>query len=364
MSNRIESLDRNFAPIAVSGDLAWYDIRDLGLEGRGFEDVLTPFDRLPGRAQPIVPPGVWFLSQHSAGLCARFVTESTSLSVSWSLRENLQPMPHMTATGQAGLDLYVRVDDQWRRQATAQPIQPRDNQSALINAESPIPAGKREFMLYLPLYSGVRSVSVGVPKGTSIQPAPPRPKERSQPICFYGTSIVQGGCASRPGMAYPAILGRWLDRPTINLGFSGNGKAEAELANLMSEIDASAYVIDTLPNMNLEQVKERMVPFVQILRRHRPATPILLVENITYQRGVPLPDNQTRTQNCNRALHDSFEQLQSAGIDHLHYLPGADLLGDDGEGTVDGTHPTDLGFLRMARTIRPALQAMLDHPPQ
>jgi lysophospholipase L1-like esterase len=323
--------------------------------------VLTPFDRLPAKAQPVVSQHVWALGMHSAGLCARFVTDATSLSVRWSLREDLQAMPHMAATGQAGIDLYVRVNGQWRCQATARPYQPRHNQEMLIRDDSPMTPGRREFLLYLPLYSGVESVSVGVPKGAVIQPAPPWPKERAQPICFYGTSIVHGGCASRPGMAYPAILGRWLDRPAINLGFSGNGKAEVELAQLLSEIDAAVYVIDPLPNLMSDQVAERITAFVKTLRQHRPTTPIVLVESITYQQGDRPPMTVARSRDSNRALRESFEQLQSAGIGRLHYIPTTNLLGDDGEGTVDGTHPTDLGFYRMAQGMLPTLQAILDH---
>ncbi len=130
-------------------------------------------------------------------------------------------------------------------------------------------------------------------------------------------------------MAYPAILGRWLDRPSINLGFSGNGRAEIELARLLAKIESAVYVIDTLPNLNPPDVKERLSPFVREIRLARPATPVVLVENITYQRGDPLPENMNQTNEKNHALRRSFEQLQSEGVGNLYYLPGTDLLGDD-----------------------------------
>jgi lysophospholipase L1-like esterase len=175
---------------------------------------------------------------------------------------------------------------------------------------------------------------------------------------FYGTSIVQGGCAARSGMAYPAILGRWLDVTTINLGFSGNGPMDLELAPLLAELDASVYVLDSLPNMDADLVAQRAVPFVETLRRRaRPGTPIVLVENIIYQFALNL-DSPERRQKNDR-LRDAHQRLIAAGVKDLHYIPEDDLLGDDWEATVDGTHPTDVGFLRMAEAILPTLKPLV-----
>lgn len=359
MRNKIESLDRNFTPAAVTDDQAWYDIVDIGIEGRGFTHTLTPFDRLPARAQGVVRPEVWMLSQHSAGLSTRFVTDATSLAVRWSFRDQMQPMQHMAGCGVGGMDLYVRSDGKWRYQATTRPNNPHDNTESLVSATSPLSPGKREFVLYLPLYSGVRAVSIGLPHGAMIHPAPPWPAQRSRPITFYGTSIVQGGCASRPGMAYSAILSRLLDWPAVNLGFSGNGRSEIEMAHLLAEVESAAFVIDPLPNMTPELVHERMGPFIRTLRQKQPHTPIMLVENITYQRGEPLPHGEGWSWKINRALADVVDQLRKDGITGLHEISGAGLLGDDGDGTVDGTHPTDLGFYRMAHVMYPILQSVI-----
>ena len=116
------------------------------------------------------------------------------------------------------------------------------------------------------------------------------PVGNRKPLVFYGTSITQGGCASRPGMVHTAILGRWLDRPVINLGFSGNGTMDPEMADLMAELDPALYILDCLPNINAAQVAKRVVPFVRTLRKARPETPILLVEDLTGSgrpRGIP-----------------------------------------------------------------------------
>lgn len=225
---------------------------------------------------------------------------------------------------------------------------------------SGIPEGEHEFCLYLPLYNGVTEVFIGVPKGRSFGKAPAYPEDHSRPMVFWGTSILHGGCASRPGMAYPAILGRWLGRPSVNLGFSGNGKMDPELVELLTEVDASVFVIDCLPNMGPDLVTERTEPLVERLRAAHPDTPIVLVENIRYQEGAFIPGDRASYEAKNAALMAAFCRLVEKGIPNLHYVPCDALLGDDGEATVDGTHATDLGFLRMALAINPVLQYVFE----
>lgn len=178
-------------------------------------------------------------------------------------------------------------------------------------------------------------------------------------MVFYGTSIVHGGCASRPGMAYPAILGRRLDRSVVNLGFSGNGPLDPELGVLLAELDASVYVLDCAPNMNPALITERTEPFVKALRKARPDTPIVVVENIQYQAGAFLPASRQSYIDKNNALRAAYEKLKADGMTGLYYVACDALLGNDGEATVDGTHPNDLGFMRMADALEPALRAAL-----
>ena len=260
---------------AVVGDVAWYDARDIGVEGQGFADTKSPFDRLPARAETVVRGPVWGLSQHSAGVCVRFETDSTSLHAKWSLTSERLEMNHMPATGVSGLDLYVKGEaGKWRWLAVGRPAA-KDTSAQLVSG---LPAGRREYIVYFPLYNGVTAVSIGIAKDTKLWKADAR-KSGLEPVVFYGTSITQGGCASRPGMVHTAILGRWLDAPVINLGFSGNGRMEAEVAKFIGEIDASVYVIDCLPNMGADEVKDRTESLVKILREAHPDTPIVLVED-------------------------------------------------------------------------------------
>ena len=202
----------------------------------------------------------------------------------------------------------------------------------------------------------MRSVELGLPKDSTLAKAGPWSSGISKPIVFYGTSITQGGCASRPGMVHTAILGRQLNCPVINLGFSGNGKMEPEMADLLAELDPAVYSLDCLPNMTAAEVTERVEPFVRTLRKAHPKTPILLVEDRSYTDSFLVSSKRQRNLESRAALRAAYERLLAAGTQGLHYLPGEDLLGDDGEGTVDSSHPTDLGFMRQADAFRPVLK--------
>ncbi len=335
-------------------DLLWYDVKHLDLEGKAFADTKAYYDRLPERAEKLVRPPVWSLSRHSAGLCVRFTTDAAAIQARWKLISPKLAMPHMAATGVSGLDLYVKTDKGWRWLGVGQPTQ-LENTATLATG---IPAGTREYMVYLPLYNGVTSVEIGIAKDKILAKGATYPADR-KPIVFYGTSITQGGCASRTGMVHTAILGRRLGYPVVNLGFSGNGRMEEEVVKLIAEIDASVYVIDCLPNMSAKEVATNTEPLVKLLRAKRPMTPILLVEDRIYDNAHLLPGPKQRNLSSQAALKSIYEGLEKTGVKGLHYLPGANLLGDDNEGTVDASHPTDLGFLRHADVFEKALRPIL-----
>jgi hypothetical protein len=335
----------------------FYDIRALGLEGQGWSEVKNPFDRLPAKAEGVVRPAVWNLSHDSAGLCVRFVTDAPTIAARWSLTKANLAMPHMAATGVSGVDLYVRNGDagKWRWLANGKPT--AQNMAATL--VSGLPPGRREYLFYLPLYNGVTSVEVGVPTGAALAKAPPRPADRAKPILFYGTSITQGGCASRPGTCHPAIIGRRFDRPVINLGFSGNGHMEPEVAALLAELDPAVFVIDCLPNMDAKGVAERAENLVKTIRAKRPTTPILLVEDRTMSDAFLVETKRKAHEARRAALKKAYENLIAAGDKHLTYLAGQHLLGEDGEGTVDSSHPTDLGFFQQADAFEAALKPLV-----
>jgi lysophospholipase L1-like esterase len=261
-------------------------------------------------------------------------------------------MSHMPATGVSGLDLYARDRGAWQWVGAGRPETAPEVKVALVKGLKP---GRRRYLLYLPLYNGVTSLEVGVPVGATLAGVRPR---RKGSLVFYGTSIVQGGCASRPGMAHAAILGRRVGRPVINLGFSGNGIMEPEVAGLLAELDPCVYVIDCLPNMEAAAVAERAEPLVRTLRKAHRSTPIVLVDDRTFCGAPLLPCWRQRHQDSRAALRKAYQNLLATGVGGLHFVPGERLLGDDGEATVDGSHPTDLGFVRMADALEPVLRPL------
>ena len=325
--------------------IRWFDVRQLGVEGQGWSENKSPYDRLPAKAEGQVREAVWGLSRDSAGMCVRFVTEATTIHARWTLTKANLAMPHMAATGVSGLDLYAKDDKgRWRWVAVGKPTAQTNTQKL---AEG-ISAGKREYLIYLPLYNGVSSVEVGVPAANSLEKAPSYASDRAKPIVFYGTSITHGACASRPGMVHTAILGRKYGRPIINLGFSGNGRMEPEVTALIAELDAAVYVIDCCPNLGGAETAKLTKPLVQQLRAARPNTPIVLVEDRVYTDAWLIASKQSRNDGNHVALKKSFDELIAVGTKQLYYIPGIDLLGDDNDGAVDSSHPNDLGFARQA----------------
>jgi len=335
--------------------LRWVDVAHWPLEGRAFDQRAATYDRLPAAAQRAVRKAVWDLSRHSAGIAARFVTDARELHVRYRLTSTSLSMYHMPATGVSGVDLYARDDGGRLRWVSVSRPTGRDVAQRLCSGLAAPPDGGREFVLYLPLYNGVEKLELGVPEGASLVPVAPR---EPKPVVVYGTSIAHGACASRPGMAWPAILSRALDREVVNLGFSGNGRMELEVGAHVAAIDAAAFVVDCLPNMSPEQVRERTVPLVRQLRRARPEAHVLLVEDRTFANAWALPARARAHEERRAALRAAYEELRRDDA-RVHYLRGADLLGGDGEGTTDGSHPNDLGMLRQAERVGAALHKAL-----
>lgn len=324
----------------------WYDCKDLVVEGKGWTDTKSFYDRLPAKAEGKVPPSVWGLSHHSAGMCVPFTTDATTIQVRWSLLPTgNMSMPHMPATGVSGVDVYSKDSSgRWCFVANGRPAGVTNTARCALTAGQPC-------LLYLPLYNGVTSVEIGVPKGHTLSGADPAASKQPKPIVIYGTSITHGGCASRPGLAFPAIMGRKLDTPVINLGFSGSGRMEPVMAELLAELDPSVYVLDCLWNMSPDLVSTRIEPFVKTLRAARPDTPILLAEDCSVRNVCP-----TEKGTILRKIH---EKLTAEGVKNLHFLANEGMLGDDTEGTVDGCHPNDLGMMRQAEVFAKALAPLL-----
>ena len=341
---------------SVEKGVAWYDATKWELEGKGWAQTTGPYDRLPSKAKDTVRRAVWDLSRHSAGMVTRFSTNSNLIQVRYRLTSSAIAMSHMPATGVSGVDLYADDSDGIPRWLNVSRPTRQDVSAVLAKGIDSLDGQKsRNFTMYLPLYNGVEKLEIGVVPKSEFAAIP----LRKNPLVFYGTSIMHGACASRPGMSISGILGRRLNRSVINLGFSGNGKMELPLAALIGELSASVIAIDCLPNMNGELVRQRTEPFVRKLRGLQPETPILLVEDRSFTNARFFGTRRNHHDSSRRNLKKAFSNLIDDGVKNLFYLEGNDLLGRDGEGATDGSHPNDLGMMRYANAYEQSLKKIL-----
>lgn len=336
------------------------------IEGQAWPDqVKNRYDRLPARTEKLVREQVWDLSTQSAGLMIRFRANSGEIKIRYQVGGKLS-LPHMPSTGVSGVDLYaISNDGEWRWCAAKYAF----GDTITYNFKNIDPVDQnhklgREYRLFLPLYNNVKWLEIGVPDGARFEALPVRP---DKPIVVYGTSIAQGACASRPGMAWTSILSRKMDDPLINLGFSGNGRLEKEVIDMVSEIDAKIFVLDCLPNLvasvkiSLVEVKARILNAVRDLRKKHNSTPILLAEHDGYTDEAINSVSRKNYQEVNTVMKEAFAQLKSEGIKDIYLIPKEDFQ-QDIETMVDGTHPTDLGMMRYAEAYEKHIRKILHEP--
>jgi hypothetical protein len=341
----------------TSDDLVYYDLSGYPLLGTLAPDASIKYSRLPDSIMETTRDGLKNLGKNSAGMNIRFRSNTENIAVRFKPRKMID-MNHMTLTGISGLDLYTMLpDSSWTTVSSARPSKYKDHtQTMLMTNMTP---EMREYMLYLPLYDGVDSIYVGVDSTATVLPPAVDLPIRNKPIVMYGTSILQGGCASRPGMAHTSILSRMLNREVINLGFSGNAQLDPEIARLIAQSDASIIVIDALPNVKTPELIEKMPLFYKIVRDAHPTTPIVFVESPIF----PVMRFDTKTNSDIREKNAAFKKIYdgyvSAGDKNLYYFTGENVLGDLMEATVDNYHLTDLGFTHFANALYPLLKSIL-----
>ena len=339
---------------AVSDSLKYVNAAEFQLIGKGFPDLKNAYQRLPDRLKGKTRPPVWSLSKNCSGLAIRFRTNSPVIAAKWEVtRDNT--MNHFTPTGIKGLDLYCLINGKWQFVNTGRPAG-KATSAVIIDHMA---GNDMEYMLYLPLYDGLESLEIGVKSTASIDNPRADSPRKEKPVVFYGTSITQGGCASRAGMSYTSQLSRMLDRQVINLGFSGNGQLDLEIAEFMADIDASCFVMDCLPNVNLAQMNEKYIRFLEIIREKRPDVPILMVESILFPHMYFDQTVFSVIRDKNETLQKIYSIQKKKGDHNIYYLKADKLIGDDSEGTVDGVHLTDLGFLRMSQNLYPVIHKLI-----
>lgn len=336
--------------------IVYTDAAKFPVYGKISTETNERYERLPSKLENVSRKDVWKLGRSSAGLYIRFRSNTTSMRVKWqSTFDNEQN--HMTDLGTRGLDLYALVNGEWRAVAPVRPTKKGVNEWTIIRNMRP---EYREYMLYLSLYDGVKSLEIGVDEGAYLgQPEVASPSTE-KPIVMYGSSILQGGCASRPGMAYTNIIGRRFDREVFNLGFSGNARLDMEIAHLMASVkDPGAFVLDFVPNSSDKLINEAAEKFFRVLRDTHPNVPVIFVEDPIFPRTAFDTKLHEEVVGRNIAMTQLFKRLKKAGEKKIYYVSAKKMLGDDGDATVDGSHFTDVGALRYVENIMPALKKAL-----
>ncbi|WP_431423078.1 SGNH/GDSL hydrolase family protein [Bacteroides hominis] len=323
------------------------------IQNQGWNEDGGNYCRLPLRAKAKVRKKVWSLAGESAGLAIRFKTDAKEIKVKYKTTGSYS-MPHMPATGVSGVDLYRNTDRGFCFGSYSFGDSVRYNyqidRGNLSNSE-------QEYTLYLPLYNGVKAMEIGVPEGSKFSFIP---RITEKPIVLYGTSIAQGACASRPGIAWGNIVNRSLEIPLINLGFSGNGKLEKEVLDFINEQEACAYIIDCMANLgdyDVEQIKKLVKQAVlQIREKHD--TPILLVEHAGYSNGTTNQKQYETYSHTNKGQAEAYKELKKAGIKEIYYLSREELAYDP-DAWVDYVHPSDAGMMRQAAAVEKKLRKMI-----
>lgn len=344
----------------------YVDATSLRIINKGFDDSERVFSRLPYNLKDSVREGLWDRQQCSSGMGIRFATDSKSVGVRYDLLWNTH-MIHMADTGLKGSDLYVfEGDSAWRHVNTNRPyIKEGTDKTCEATYVENLAPGMKEFMIYLPLYDGVTKMEVVVDSGAVITSGNPLIIDEGKKIVAYGTSILQGGCASRTGMASTNIISRNLNCEVVNLGFSGEGKMDFVMARALAQIpDVDCYLLDPVPNCTEMMCDTLTYDFVNILRTLRPEVPIVMVEGPIYPYARYDSYFENYLPKKNAAFRRNFERLKADNPENLYYVTSENLDGAEDDGTVDGIHLTDLGFKYYADKLTPVLAEILDSPNQ
>jgi hypothetical protein len=316
------------------------------------------FWRMPPGVKDTVNAGVSGLATHTAGARIRFRTDSPYVALRVKLLYT-DSMSHMPLTGKSGCDIYLGAGkNKIFYKKTAIPASVDTEAYEAICCKRPV---MEDVTVNLPLYNGVKAVYIGISNDAELQS--PTPYTVSVPIVYYGSSITQGGCASRPGNSYQAILSRWLDADYINLGFSGSARGEENMAHYIKGLNMSVFVYDYDHNApTAEHLEKTHEKFFRIIAEANPNLPVIMASRCDFE-SVSLPDNSTKdSEKCREIIRRTYENAKADGYKNVWFVDGQTFFGTRGRDscTVDGCHPNDLGFMRIAEGFYPYIKEALN----
>ena len=350
----ITQIDENFKLASVTRtDITWYDAEELWLYGVFYDTERGFYTRMPHEIAKSVSAGVEYLAENPAGGRVRFQTDSSFVAI-----KCVAPPPAITANGSTPLTsaFSIYAGDLYCGMASPSIEQREDIKDGLIFYDGirNLPDGEKQVTVFFPLYNKVKKVYIGVQEGAKI--LPPKPYTYQRPVVFYGSSITQGGCAWRAGNDYISMLSRWLDCDILNLGFSGSARGEREMIEYLATLDASVFVMDYDHNApTVEHLEKTHYPLYEALRKAHPDMPIIMMS----KPDVDLDPEGNALRR--KVIERTYRKARRNGDKNIYFINGATLFGkhDRSACTVDGCHPTDLGFYRMAKRLKPLLEKLL-----
>lgn len=350
----ISQIDSNFQERDLDGKSLVFHVATqppFQVAGLGWFAADRVFCRLPLTSLDTMSEGIRELAWHTSGVSIRFRTNARAVAIDAHLRAAVD-MSHMPRTGSSGFDLYTGSGPETCYQGGVRAEAGADRIQSLIIED--LPGDMTDCTVTLPLYNGVRSLSIGLDPAARVEP--PSPHRVLNPVAFYGSSITQGGCASRSGNSYPQHIGRWLDADILNFGFSGGAKGELVLAQQLAQLELAAFVYDYDHNAKtLDHLIATHEPFFLELRKRRPNLPVIMVSRPDFD---PKPQENRQRRDVIRRTYD---HARSNGDINVYFIDGETLFGksDRDACTVDGCHPNDLGFYRMAKHIYPVVRDVI-----
>ena len=343
----IEKIDANFRlkdKVCVDGEWKSYEIPHsaFSLYGVSYDETEKRFVRMDTSIAEQISKTVGELACYTAGGRLRFSTDSSCLRIVVSYNF-LCMMEHMPLTGSSGFSLFEETDE---GEIFIKNLCPSFGDMHGFSSEATLKGGMlRNYILYFPLYNEVKSLSIALDKNACVGKG--KVYRDILPILYYGSSITQGGCASRPDNAYQALIAKWNHIDYINLGFSGSAKAEKEMAEYLAKVECSLFVCDYDHNATtVDFLQDTHYPLYKSYREKRPNTPILFLSKPDVKRDL---DGEKRL----RIIRKTYERAKKEGDENVYFLSGKSFYGKENcwDFSVDGCHPTDFGFYQMAKRI-------------
>ena len=361
----IQQIDKNFAVNInfTEPDMVWYNVREVpfSIHGIVYSENLNRYLRFPQENAEKVSKEVEFLNTNTSGGRVRFKTDSSYIAIH-AVMDPQDLFPHMPITGKSGFDIYSMTDG---REAYFKTFVPPTYWEDGYTLGTKTFGEFTDYTINFPLYHGVKELYIGLKKDAVL--GAPEPYKNNVPVVFYGNSITQGGCASRPGNSYQGFLSRRLSMDFVNLGFSGSGKGEPEMAEYIANMNMSVLVMDYDSNAPTEEhLKATHYPFYKTVRDKNPDLPIIVISHPSELHGVfyktTVSENWGTFEARRKIIKETYDRAIAEGDKNIYFIDGREIFkGEECDAvTLDGTHPNDFGFYRFAQYLEKYLKPLLN----